>query len=135
MEDSHEPNVGNKQQGTQMYTSHATQLVPRLSSGPDCFPSAQGYLLEILLPATFNKHTLGNECSLLIQGTQITLLRENQNKRLSVPASFAPETMETFGLPSLLKTQNTTPSLRHHCFHIKTIYDRLCVSAINDERN
>lgn len=31
MEDSHETNVGNKQQVTQMYTLHATQLVLHLS--------------------------------------------------------------------------------------------------------
>lgn len=37
-----------------------------------------------------------------------------------------------FGLPSLLSSQNTAPSLRQHCSPIKTIYERLWAKAIND---
>ena len=50
MEDSHELSVGNKQQVTQMYTSHATQLVIHLTILVEVlFPVALSYTWHIFV--------------------------------------------------------------------------------------
>lgn len=125
-------NVGNKQQVTQMYTSHATQLVIHLTVWLKSYSNWPLLLIASFLVTAEHECTIEAECRLSIYSNTYKL---HHTGRIQVNHSHCQlhlRQWKPFGPPSLLSSVNTAPSLRQLRSPIKTIYERLCANAIND---
>lgn len=91
-------NVGNKQQVTQMYTSHATQLVIHLTGWLKPYSLwPRLHMASFLITAEHRQTHKWSWMQVINIILTITPCRENPSKPLSLPTSF--ETMETFWSP------------------------------------
>lgn len=113
-------NVGNKQQVTQTYTSHATQSVIHLTVWMKSYSHWPGLHMASFLITAECRQT-----ERLNAGYQYNTHKWQHAVRIHVNHSHCQlhlRQWKPFGLPSLLSGQNAAPSLRQYYSPIKTIY-------------
>lgn len=119
--------VGNKQQVTQMYTSHVTQLVISLNVWQELYSPSALVTHGLISPSS---RAQANTQMRPNAGYQYNTHKWQHAGRIQVNHSHCQlhlRQWKPFGLPSLLSSRNTAPSLRQLLSPIKTIYEKtLC---------